>query len=154
MIRHAVEEYPEECCGLLLHALSVSKTTLEWQPCHNVQNVMHQLEPHHFPRDARSAYIIDPDEWRSIHPRIEAGEIEVSVLYHSHNDAPACFSDEYHKRAVWLEQPLFPHATYLVLSVMQGELDHWKAFKWDPDAGQFLEVGCGRATDEDAHWSS
>ncbi|MDB4652037.1 hypothetical protein OAG06_03335 [Verrucomicrobia bacterium] len=29
-----------------------------------------------------------------------------------------------------------------------------EGFKWDPDVGEFLEVGCGRATDEDAHWSS
>jgi proteasome lid subunit RPN8/RPN11 len=143
MVRHAEEEYPEECCGVFLCPSLDVKKPLEWLPCHNIQNRMHQRTPCYFPRDARSAYVIDPAQWRSIHRRIEIGEVELSILYHSHNDAPAYFSDEDYRCAVWQEQPLFPNATYLVLSVMQGQLDHWKASEWDSKACKFLEVDHG-----------
>jgi proteasome lid subunit RPN8/RPN11 len=148
MVRHAEEEYPEECCGIFLSSSLDVKKPLEWQPCHNIQNLMHKRTPYYFPRDARSAYVIDPAQWRSIHRRIEIGEVELSILYHSHNDAPAYFSDEDYRCAVWQEQPLFPNAIYLVLSVMDGALDHWKAFEWDSDSGRFLEVDHGKVKKE------
>ena len=151
MIRHAEEEYPEECCGVFLDSTLDGEKRLAWQPCHNIQNLMHQRTPYYFPRDARSAYVIDPAQWRSIHRRIERGKVELSILYHSHNDAPAYFSDEDHRLAVWQEQPLFPNVTYLVLAVMQGELDHWKAFEWDSDSSKFLEVEQGIATKGQPH---
>ncbi len=143
MIRHAEEEYPEECCGVFLAYRSDISNQLAWQPCHNIQNLMHKNTPHYFPRDARSAYVIDPSQWRTIHQRIEEGEAELSILYHSHNDAPAYFSDEDFRCAVWKDKPLFSNATYLVLSVIQGRFDHWKAFEWDADVCDFQEIDHG-----------
>jgi [CysO sulfur-carrier protein]-S-L-cysteine hydrolase len=153
MICHAETEYPEECCGVLLSSLTIASSALEWQPCHNLQNLMHQLDPHHFPRDAKLAYIINPDEWQFIHRRIEAGEVELSLFYHSHIDTPAYFSDEDQRHAVWEEQALFPSTIHLVFSIIQGELDHWKAFEWDSDVSKFVEVSCGKATDTYANFS-
>lgn len=143
MVRHAEEEYPEECCGVFLKSVLEPEKSLDWQPCHNIQNLMHRRTPYYFPRDARSAYVIDPAEWQSIHGRIQAGEIELSILYHSHNDAPAYFSDEDYRCAVWKDHPLFPNSTYLVLSVIKGVFDHWKAFEWNLDSASFLEVDYG-----------
>lgn len=148
MIRQAEEEYPEECCGVFLESLADKDKSLEWQPCHNIQNLMHKNTPFYFPRDARSAYVMDPSEWRSIHRRVEVGEVKLSMLYHSHNDAPAYFSNEDDRCAVWQESPLFPQSTYLVISVIEGILDHWKAFEWDADSIKFLEVDHGTASDQ------
>ncbi|MDC0325165.1 Mov34/MPN/PAD-1 family protein [bacterium] len=148
MIRQAKEEYPEECCGVFLKSVAYPEASLEWQPCHNIQNLMHRNTPYYFPRDACSAYVIDPTQWRAIHRRIEVGEVELAILYHSHNDAPAYFSEEDYRCAVWNESPLFPMATYLVLSVIEGQFDHWKAFEWEVDSKSLLQVDQGSLLEE------
>jgi molybdopterin converting factor small subunit len=52
----AKEEYPFESCGVIL-ALGDQRRLLR---CRNAQNELHARDPQRYPRDARTAYYIDP----------------------------------------------------------------------------------------------
>jgi len=133
----AWQAYPHECCGVFLKKAIADPFPLEWHPCHNIQSRLHAFHPASYPRSARHAYVLDPLEWRSIQRRVELEEARLAVLYHSHIDAPAYFSEEDTRAALWGGEPLFPETLYLVLSVQRGRVDHWKGFLWDADTRRF-----------------
>ncbi len=59
----------------------------------------------------------------------------------SHPDHAAYFSAEDRARAViedW-DEPIYPDAAYIVISVMAGEAGDIKAFVWDDDTREFVE---------------
>src|SRR5437867_1123434 len=65
---------------------------------------------------------------------------EVAVIYHSHVDAGAYFSETDRRQALIGDEPLYPGAAYLVTSVMRGRVDSVAAFRWDAARGDFLPV--------------
>ena len=66
----------------------------------------------------------------------------ISGFYHSHIDCPAYFSEEDKRRAMTMmgDEPDFPDAVYLVLSVDQGKPQAYKCFAWDEGLRDFAEV--------------
>ena len=62
------------------------------------------------------------------------------AFYHSHIDCDAYFSKEDRMAATPFGQPAFPEVTYLVVSVVEGELKGKKAFRWDEEEEIFAEV--------------
>ena len=52
---HAVETFPEECCGVILHNGGIDAV----RRCRNIQNALHALDPESYPRDATIAYKIE-----------------------------------------------------------------------------------------------
>jgi len=91
------------------------------------------------PRDARTAYSIDPADLLRI-GRLEGDGFSVAVIYHSHVDAGAYFSETDRRQALIGDEPLYPGAAYLVTSVMRGRVDSVAAFRWDAARGDFLPV--------------
>ena len=146
--KHAESEYPDECCGVCLEKVSPEASILEWVPCRNIQNDMHARVPAFFPRKADTAFVIDPTDWFPIQQRINRKEARLAILYHSHVDAPAYFSDEDHRQAMWDDLPKFPETIYLVLSVIEGRMDHWRAFEWDEASGNFAMIQEGSGGEE------
>ena len=62
----------------------------------------------------------------------------MAVIYHSHVDVGAYFSPTDKKQALvsgYLDQ------TYLVTSVVSGQAEATKAFRWDEGAKEFQEIG-------------
>ena len=59
--RHAVEEYPFECCGIVIGKVGHCDQDILFQ-CTNIQNKLHEKDPEIFVRDACTAYHIDPKE--------------------------------------------------------------------------------------------
>lgn len=143
MYRQAEREYPDECCGFFLEKLPAEEIPLEWKPCRNIQNHMHANVPALFPRKADTAFVIDPTDWFPVQQRINRKEVRLAILYHSHVDAPAYFSDEDYRHAMWDDQPKFPEAVYLVLSVVKGRLGHWRAFQWAEPSKSFVLIDEG-----------
>ena len=134
----AVEEYPAECCGIITRVgrggdLAVHR-------CDNVQNRLHGEDPVKFPRDARIAYYIDPQQLYDIVSGAEKEGGGVASVYHSHIDCEAYFSDEDKERAMVWDEPIFPDAVYLVVSVVDGKVKSQKCFAWDAGDGDFAEV--------------
>ncbi len=108
--------------------------------CVNVQNRLHQEDPQRYPRDARIAYFIDSQEQFRI---ISAAEREggwISGFYHSHVGCDAYFSDEDKERAMVWDEPGYPHAVYLVVSVFGDGVRGHRAFAWDEGRRDFIEA--------------
>lgn len=131
----AVEEYPFESCGVIL-AREGERRLLR---CRNAQNELHARDPVRYPRDARTAYYIDPKDLLRIGD-LERQGFDVAVIYHSHVDAGAYFSETDRRQAVVGGEPAYPGAVYVVTSVVRGVVDGMAAFRWDPDCRDFVAM--------------
>jgi proteasome lid subunit RPN8/RPN11 len=129
----AVEEYPFESCGVIL-ARGDERRLLR---CRNAQNELHARDPGRYPRDARTAYYIDPKDLLRIGD-LEREGFGVAVIYHSHVDAGAYFSETDRRQAVVGGEPAYPGAVYVVTSVVRGVVDAVAAFRWDPGRRDFV----------------
>jgi proteasome lid subunit RPN8/RPN11 len=146
MCAQARKEYPAECCGILV--LGPEGGAIQVHPCENVQDRLHAEDPQQYPRQARTAYFIDPQEQYRIIAAAEKAGGQVAGFYHSHIDCQAYFSEEDKRRALFGDEPAWPEAAYLVLSVYgeeagqpQREVKGYRCFAWDSEGGDFAEVG-------------
>lgn len=131
----AVAEYPRESCGVIV-ARGDERRLLA---CRNVQDELHARDPERHPRDARTAYYIDPVDLLRI-GRLEGEGFIVAVIYHSHVDAGAYFSETDRRNALLGDEPCYPTATYVVTSVLAGRVDAMAAFRWDDARRDFVTV--------------
>jgi len=122
----AAEEYPSESCGVIL----TRGTERRLLRCRNAQNELHARDPQRFPRDARTAYYIDPKDLLRI-GALERDGFAVAVIYHSHVDAGAYFSETDRRQALVAGEPAYPAAVYVVTSVVNGRVDAMAAFGWN-----------------------
>jgi proteasome lid subunit RPN8/RPN11 len=133
----AEAEYPSECCGVLLTRDEAPPLRV-LLPCKNVQDELHAKDPERHPRNARTAYFIDPKDLLAIGRR-EGQGYGVAVIYHSHIDAGAYFSATDKQNALMNGEPAYPDATYVVMSVMEGKIADARAFAWQPSLQEFVE---------------
>lgn len=133
----AEEEYPAECCGVVMVRSDPSPERL-FLRCRNVQDELHAKDPERHPRDSRTAYFIDPKDLLAIGRR-EGQGYEVAVIYHSHIDAGAYFSATDKHNALINGEPAYPAAVYVVVSVMAGKVVETRAFAWEPGRRDFAE---------------
>ena len=131
----AVEEYPFESCGVIL-ARGSERRLLR---CRNAQNELHARDPVRYTRDARTAYYIDPKDLLRIGD-LERQGFDVAVIYHSHVDAGAYFSETDRRQAVVGGEPAYPGAVYVVTSVVRGAVDATAAFQWDATRRDFVAM--------------
>jgi proteasome lid subunit RPN8/RPN11 len=138
---HAAREYPHECCGVLLVRDRPNPGRL-LVPCRNEQNELHAKNPQKYPRDARTAYNIHSQDLLAI-TLLESKEgYTLAIIYHSHVDAGAYFSDTDKKAALIPESPnpevMYPGVAYVVVSVLKGKVAETAAFRWDAAKRDFL----------------
>jgi proteasome lid subunit RPN8/RPN11 len=117
-------------------------------PCRNIQDEMHGKDPEHFPRESRTAYFMDPQDTLRIHRAQDDGE-RIAVIYHSHIDCDAYFSETDTRNALPGGAPAFPETIYVVVSVVEGRTQEARAYRWDAGSQEFapvpLTVAEGRA---------
>ena len=101
-------------------------------------NALHRLDPLTYPRTGRTYFDIDPLRFaRAVQAGASSGR-PVKVLYHSHLDVGAYFSDTDAAAATMGgERPSYELA-YLVTSVCASVVDDRKLFVWDD--GVFVET--------------
>jgi proteasome lid subunit RPN8/RPN11 len=129
--------HPEESCGFLLGP-SDADLCDEARPCQNQQNRMHGLDPERFPRDATTAYCLALKDIRVLEDSAKAAR-PVKIIYHSHVDRGAYFSDEDHRAALFFDgTPTYP-VDYLVISCHQDGVREAKLFRFLD--GKFAVVG-------------
>ncbi len=134
--RHAAESYPYECCGAVL-----CDGREEWvRPIRNIQDDLHRSDPAEHPRDARIAYFMDPKELAALLREIEQQKRPLHVFYHSHPDHDAYFSAEDKARAMAWDEPAYPEAAYLVVSVKQGKVADRIVVVWDGEKSDFVPI--------------
>ena len=130
-------EYPGECCGMILGPANRPGVLSRLRPCRNVQDEYHDKDPQNFPRTSRTAYFIDPKELLAIQKEARHLNEEIRVIYHSHTDAGAYFSDEDARIALVEGEPAYPGVVYLVVSVQQGRKKEANLFSWNPKERRF-----------------
>lgn len=140
--RHAEADYPYECCGALWLVHDAQGERWEVMPCVNIQNELHAQDPRRFPRDARTAYTIAPRELLAINRRAEEDGQTLAVLYHSHPDHAAYFSQEDLAFAAPFGEPAYPGTTYMVISVRQGKVQGHRCFHWNETSSGYEDVTC------------
>lgn len=114
--RHAVEAYPDECCGALIarggrivEAFRLPNTTAG---------------------EARRRFQISPSDYRQSEQRAAAQQAALAGFYHSHPDHPARPS------AHDLEQA-WPNLTYVIVAVKAGEAGEITAWQLRDDRRGF-----------------
>jgi [CysO sulfur-carrier protein]-S-L-cysteine hydrolase len=136
--KQAEAQYPAECCGVVL--VRDGPVGERWLfPCRNIQDELHARDPGRHPRPARTAYYIAHEDLLEISRRQVDG-YEVRIIYHSHVDAGAYFSETDRRQALVDGQPTYPGTTYVVVSVTGGRAEDVRAFRWAADRSDFVEV--------------
>jgi proteasome lid subunit RPN8/RPN11 len=134
--RHASGTYPEECCGIV----TGNRHNQIVHFCQNIQGRLHAEDPEKYPRDARTAYIIDRNEAEEIFSLAKEQRKEVIAFYHSHVDHEAYFSKMDREVQTVFGEPEFPEALQLVVSVRERKIEEIKCFRWNRKKKDFLSI--------------
>jgi proteasome lid subunit RPN8/RPN11 len=126
---HARAGYPEEVCGLVIGRDQVRR-------CENRQNALHAEDKKTFPRDARTAYNLGPKDLLFLARSLDTAR-PVTVIYHSHVDVGAYFSDEDARAAAPDGELLYP-VEYVVVDAQKDGVRGATHFRFD--GGRFVEV--------------
>src|SRR5262249_29222379 len=124
--RQAVAEYPDECCGVVL-TRGAERTLIA---CRNEQNALHAKDPRAYPRDAKTAFSMHPQDLLRM-ARLEQGGYEIAVIYHSHPNAGSYFSPTDQEQALMAGEPKYPGVTHVVASVVGDRVRSIAAYRWD-----------------------
>ena len=136
MITHAQECYPAEACGLLAGPPGETRGTV-FHSCPNGYDEMHAREPKTFPRNARTAYLIDGRVQQAIFDEVKLHDLEVKSIVHSHTDHDAYFSEEDKTVAAPWGEPMYPGISYIVISIWNGQFKETNEFIWNQEKEDF-----------------
>jgi proteasome lid subunit RPN8/RPN11 len=135
---HSRREFPNESCGIIVGDLAdPSKNQI--RPCANIQAKMKERYPEQFERGADTGYFMDPKDVREAFELAEKQGLSVIGFYHSHPNHDAYWSDEDHRAAMWAgtDEPSFPEASHLVVSIHAGAVKGAAVFSWNPATSAF-----------------
>jgi [CysO sulfur-carrier protein]-S-L-cysteine hydrolase len=129
----------EESCGVLVGPLADPLLIDGIVPMENRANKLHRLDPETYPRTGRMYFDLNPMVFeREVRERREKGQ-PVKVLYHSHLDVGAYFSETDAAAATMGGPEPTYELAYLVTSVRAGKVDDHKLFVWDEATRTFVE---------------
>jgi adenylyltransferase/sulfurtransferase len=131
---HALEIYPEECCGLLTGEDVGSFAAVH--RCRNEMTRLHREDPVAYPRGGQRAFHMSELDYLRVQEGAEAAGERVTGIYHSHVEAGAYFSDLDQEFALQELFP-FPKVDHIVISVMERAVKGVAAFRWIPGQGRF-----------------
>ena len=129
---HAREGYPEEVCGFII----ARGDEAEVKRCINRQNDLHREDPETFKRDAKTAYNLGGKDILFLDKSLGTPR-PVTMIYHSHCNVGAYFSEEDKRAATPFGEPLYP-VDYLVIDAQADGVRGAKVFRWQD--GDFVEV--------------
>ena len=136
--QHALECYPSESCGFVFGPADQPALLDAIQREQNEADKYHALDPVTFPRTSKTYFKIN--ELRAART-FEQGQRDgrpVKVIYHSHCDAGAYFSDEDAATFANEGQLMWPCA-YIVVSVMDGVVAERRLWVHRPGTDAFRE---------------
>ncbi len=109
---HAVEEYPHECCGILLgRRQQISRTVDQVVRCVNVSE------------QPERSYSLDPERLIAVQRDARDLGLEIVGFYHSHPDHPPNASQRDLEEAFW------DGCSYLIVEVDQGQIAAARSFE-------------------------
>lgn len=116
----ALSSHPRECCGLIL------KRGI--RPCENVQDYLHQLDPVKHPRNSTNGFTFSAQDALFLSRNVDSAN-PVQIIYHSHPDVGAYFSDEDKQNALFDGAPIYP-VDHLVIDVQSSGVICSKLFRF------------------------
>lgn len=119
--RHAAEAYPDECCGFVRRNGEVHRAV-------NHQDALHAEDPVRWPRSAREAYSLAPDDLYALGMSF-LGDAPAIVVYHSHPDVGAYFSEKDVAGALRDGRPIYD-VDHLVVDVRHGRSQGSKLYRF------------------------
>jgi cysteine synthase B len=122
--QHAVDAYPDECCGALLG--SADGAVREALPLGN-----------HSDEERRRRFVVTPRDYRAAEARAEALGVELIGFYHSHPDHPAVPS-QFDLDHAW------PNLSYAIVSVRAGRDGDLRSWRLWQDRSRFEEEPVGQ----------
>jgi proteasome lid subunit RPN8/RPN11 len=139
--QEALEGYArgEESCGLLTGPTSEPRRVDGIVPMVNRANALHAIDAEAYPRTGRTYFDIDTLKFQTALRRGESQGRPVKVLYHSHVDAGAYFSDTDAEVARMGQGEPPWNLAYLVTSVVQGKVAGRALYVWDGRKRDFVE---------------
>lgn len=129
--------YPEEACGLISGPSANPDELTEFVPIANQLNRMHESDPERYPRTAREGYYLDPMALLKTERALRERGHEVRIIFHSHPDVGAYFSEEDRQRALWDGRPVYPGVAYLVCGIKEGKPDGAILAEYNVQNGSF-----------------
>jgi len=138
IVAQAEREFPFECCGFIIGDDSVE----EVRPVANIQNRMHAEDSAAYPRNARTAFLMEPKEHLAVMLEVDRRKLELRAVYHSHPDHDAYFSATDRAQACSFDpsEPDYPDTVYIVMSIRAGKFARAAAFAWDSEKKEFAET--------------
>lgn len=137
---HGLGAYPEEACGVLSGPSGDDALVTGFHPMENAINRLHSADPERYPRTAREGYVLDPGELMRLEKHLGAENRELRVIFHTHIDVGAYFSEEDREQAMWGEGPRYPGVVYLVCGVRQKGTDGAIVAEFNEADGTFDET--------------
>ncbi len=123
MQEHALETFPEECCGFMFGSFDNDKVMVD-----SVQ-VVKNNHP-----DFRSRrFLISPEDYMNAEKYADENSLSLVGVYHSHPNHPALPSETDRLAAM-------PGFTYLIYSIMDGKAADVTAWELDEDRSKFSAV--------------
>ena len=138
IVAQGEREFPSECCGFIIGDDSVE----EVRPITNIQDRKHAEDPVAFLRDARTAFLMEPKEHLAVMNEIDRRKLELRIVYHSHPDHDAYFSETDRAQACSFdpEYPDYPDTAYVVMSIKNAKFVRAAAFVWNTAKKEFVEI--------------
>ncbi|KWT82481.1 Mov34/MPN/PAD-1 family protein [Candidatus Magnetominusculus xianensis] len=131
IFRHALEAYPEECCGVIINGTVDGEERQVVRRFQNIQNYLHKEDPLRYPFTASIAYTVDRKEADSVFALIKENGQTLAAFYHSHPDHPAFFSEEDKAAQTVFGEPEFPEVAQIVISLTKRSISGINCFKWN-----------------------
>ena len=121
---------------------SATDSVEEVRPVANIQNRMHAEDAAAFPRDARTAFLMEPKEHLAVMLEVDRRKLTIRAVYHSHPDHDAYFSATDRAQACSFDpsEPDYPDIVYIVMSIRAGKFARAAAFAWDFEKKEFAET--------------
>lgn len=128
----------EEACGYLTGPAEAPLSVDQAHVMPNLANRYHQLDPEAYPRTGRTYFLLDARKFQRALDEGE-GRRPVKVLWHSHLDVGAYFSDTDAAAANMGGGAPVHDLAYLVTSVRQGAVDDHRLFIWSEPERRYTE---------------
>ena len=107
MVRHAREEYPRECCGMLAGEHSVISKLFK------IKNIAQRIDE----------YELDPLEQVHAFEEIDRLSLKLLGVYHSHPDHP-CYPSR-----LDIHQAFYPDTLFFIISISDFQQPRIRSFK-------------------------
>ncbi len=138
VFRHARDVFPAECCGWLAGPRG-GHDVATIRPCRNAQETAQNVSAAADARTAETAYVIAGDDLRELSRAHDRSETPPRILYHSHPNGRAYFSDTDQLAAAPLGEPSY-EVQHLVVGIDAGRVTEAALFDWSESEERYVEI--------------